>query len=132
MIGIDLKKDVDILNAAYSDSAGVTAAFNLNLLVRINAELGGNFDVNAFKHLAFYSEEKGRIEMHIVSREEQSVSVGGKEIHFSEGERIHTENSYQYDIAEFQDLARKAEFESAQVWTNPGHLFSVHYLETTS
>ena len=132
VIGIDLKKDVDILNAAYSDSAGVTAAFNLNLLVRINDELSGNFDVDAFAHHAFYDEEKGRIEMHIVSREKQTVGIGGKEIHFSEGETIQTENSYKYDIAEFQDLARKADFESAQVWTDPGHLFSVHYLEIAS
>ena len=132
VIGIDLKKDVDTLNAAYNDSAGITAAFNLNLLVRINCELGGTFDVDAFAHHAFYNEEKGRIEMHIVSREEQTVGIGGKEIHFSEGETIHTENSYKYDIAEFQDLARKAGFGSARVWTDPGHLFSVHYLETTS
>jgi dimethylhistidine N-methyltransferase len=129
VIGIDLKKDVDILNAAYSDSAGVTAAFNLNLLVRINGELGGTFDADAFKHHAFYNEEKGRIEMHIVSLKEQTVGVGGKEIHFDEGETIHTENSYKYDIDEFQDLAHEAGFESAQVWTDPGHLFSVHYLE---
>ena len=129
VIGIDLKKDADILNAAYSDSAGVTAAFNLNLLVRINDDLGGTFDADGFKHHAFYNEEKGRIEMHIVSLKEQTVGVGGKEIHFSEGETIHTENSYKYDIDEFQDLAREAGFESAQVWTDPGHLFSVHYLE---
>ncbi len=129
VIGIDLKKDVEILNAAYSDSAGVTAAFNLNLLVRINDDLGGTFDADAFKHHAFYNEEKGRIEMHIVSLKEQTVGVGGKEIHFSEGETIHTENSYKYDIDEFQNLAREAGFESPQVWTDPGHLFSVHYLE---
>lgn len=70
--------------------------------------------------------------MYIVSLEEQTVGIGGKEIHFSEGETIHTENSYKYDIAEFQDLARKAGFESAQAWTDPGHLFSVHYLEIAS
>jgi dimethylhistidine N-methyltransferase len=129
VIGIDLKKNVEILNAAYSDSAGVTAAFNLNLLVRINDDLGGTFDADAFKHHAFYNEEKGRIEMHIVSLKEQTVGVGGKEIHFSEGETIHTENSYKYDIDEFQNLAREAGFESPQVWTDPEHLFSVHYLE---
>lgn len=132
VIGIDLKKDVDILNAAYSDSAGVTAAFNLNLLVRINDELGGTFNVDAFTHHAFYNEAKGRIEMHIVSPKEQTVCVGGKEIHFNEGETIHTENSYKYDIDEFQELAHEAGFESAQVWTDPGRLFSVHYLEAAS
>ena len=129
VIGVDLKKDVDILNAAYNDSAGVTAAFNLNLLIRINEELGGTFDVDAFKHYAFYNDEKGRIEMHIVSLKEQTVSVGGKEIYFRDGETIHTENSYKYDIDEFQDLASEAGFVSAQVWRDPSHLFSVHYVE---
>jgi dimethylhistidine N-methyltransferase len=132
VIGIDLKKDVNILNAAYRDSAGVTAAFNLNLLVRINNELGGTFDVDTFKHHAFYNEEKGRIEMHIVSLKEQKVSIGDKEIHFRDGETIHTENSYKYDIDEFQDLASEAGFISAQVWRDPNHLFSVHYFETAN
>lgn len=96
MIGVDLKKDAPILNAAYDDAQGVTAAFNLNLLRRLNAECGADFDLDAFHHRAFYNEVAGRVEMHLVSQHAQTVNLGGKAIDFTEGETIHTENSYKY------------------------------------
>ena len=96
LIGVDLKKDQTILDAAYNDAAGVTAAFNLNLLVRINRELGGTFDVDTFRHHAFYNAEAGRIEMHLVSAKDQTAVVSGQSFVFREGETIHTENSYKY------------------------------------
>ncbi len=132
VIGVDLKKDEQVLNEAYDDSAGVTAAFNKNLLVRINEELGGNFDIDTFDHRGFYNADKGRIEMHLVSRRDQSVNIQGQTIDFKKDESIHTENSYKYDVLEFQELAKKAGFEPIQVWTDPGHLFSVHYLEVAA
>lgn len=129
LIGADRKKDQDVLRAAYNDSAGVTAAFNLNLLTRINSELGGDFDVSAFDHDAIYNSELGRIEMHLVSRIDQTVSLAGKSYSFARGETIHTENSHKYDIEEFQLLARKVGFEPKAVWSDSDSLFSVHYFE---
>jgi dimethylhistidine N-methyltransferase len=128
IVGIDLKKDAGRLVRAYDDSAGVTAAFNLNLLVRINRELGANFDLRAFKHKAIYNACDGRIEMHIVSLREQSVRIRGRRIYFRAGESIHTENSYKYSIPQFQDLARSANWQPTRVWTDPRGLFSVHEL----
>jgi len=132
LIGVDLKKDEKILNAAYNDSAGVTAAFNKNLLSHINRVLDVSFDLDAFDHHAFYNNEEGRIEMHLISRRDQSVRIGGQTITFHEGEHIHTENSYKYDVVEFQALATKAGFEPVQVWMDSEQLFSVHYLETVA
>ena len=128
LIGIDLKKEETILNAAYNDARGVTAAFNLNLLTRINRELGGTFDLGTFFHRAFYNSALGRIEMHLVSLADQSVTVAGRSFRFRRGESIHTENSYKYAIPEFQALARRAGFMPIRVWTDPDALFSIHYL----
>ena len=128
LIGVDLKKDASILNAAYNDGAGVTAAFNLNLLRRINAELGGDFDLEAFAHHAFYNAAAGRIEMHLVSNKLQAVHVDGKRFSFEKGETIHTENSYKYSIAEFHNLAAQAGFQAVHTWTDADDLFSLHYL----
>ncbi len=128
LIGVDLKKDPAVLHAAYNDAHGVTAAFNLNLLARINRELGADFDLQAFRHSAFYNERRGRIEMHLESVRAQTVIVDGQRFRFTAGERIHTENSYKYDLGEFRDLARSAGFEPVQAWTDPDRLFSVHYL----
>jgi len=128
IVGIDLKKDPGKLVRAYDDSAGVTAAFNLNLLVRINRELGANFDPGAFKHRAVYNAREGRIEMHLVSLKEQSVRIRGRRIPFRAGESIQTENSYKYSISQFQDLARSANWLPTRVWTDPRGLFSVHEL----
>jgi dimethylhistidine N-methyltransferase len=129
VIGLDLKKDDRILNAAYNDSAGVTAAFNKNILRRINHELNGSFVLDDFEHRAFYNEAKGRVEMHLISRRDQTVRIAGHEFRFRAGEGIHTENSYKYDIDEFRNLALGAGFRPIRVWTDPDRLFSVHYLE---
>lgn len=128
LIGVDLKKDPAILHAAYNDAAGVTAAFNLNLLTRINRELGGTFNVDAFRHDAFYNRDAGRVEMHLRSVHGQSVRVAGRVFHFSEDESIHTENSYKYSLAEFRAVAVAAGYQPAAVWTDRQRLFSVHLL----
>ena len=128
LIGVDLKKERAVLDAAYNDAQGVTAAFNLNLLTRLNRELGADFEVDAFRHRAFYDEQAGRIEMHLVSRGNQRVRVAGQVFDFRLGESIHTENSYKYGIEDFQRLARSAGFVSEQVWTDADDLFSVHCL----
>ncbi|MBI2508525.1 MAG: L-histidine N(alpha)-methyltransferase [Betaproteobacteria bacterium] len=128
LIGVDLKKDPALLNAAYNDAQGVTAEFNLNLLARVNRELGGDFDLSAFRHHAFYNEEPGRIEMHLVSDGEQRAHVRGREFRFRAGETIHTENSYKYSLAGFQELAGGAGFSPVRCWTDPEQLFAVHYL----
>jgi len=128
LIGVDLKKDPARLNSAYNDRRGVTAAFNLNLLARINRELGADFVLRAFRHQAFYNEPRGRIEMHLLSLKDQRVSVGGRVIRFRAGESIHTENSCKYSVRGFRTLARDAGFEPVECWTDPEKLFSVHYL----
>jgi dimethylhistidine N-methyltransferase len=130
LIGVDLKKDPDILNRAYNDREGVTAAFNLNILARVNRELGANFQLDRFRHHAFYNEKMGRIEMHLVSMTDQTVRVCGIEIHFKTGESIWTESSYKYSLEEFADLAAKAGFKVRNVWTDDARLFSVQYLTT--
>lgn len=128
LIGVDLKKDPALLNAAYNDAQGHTAAFNLNLLTRINNALHADFDHSRFRHHAFYNAAQGRIEMHLVSTDVQTVRVGNKHFDFAQGESIHTESSYKYSIDEFQALARQAGFTPADVWTDEQRLFSVHYL----
>lgn len=128
LIGVDLKKDAAVLNAAYNDAQGLTAAFNLNLLARINRDLGANFEKRQFRHHAFYNQAEGRIEMHLVSETPQRVLIGDRCFDFQPGEGIHTENSYKYTVGEFQGLARQAGFRPVRVWTDAGGLFSVHYL----
>lgn len=125
LIGVDLKKDSALLEAAYNDGGGATAAFNLNLLVRINRELGGDFDTGGFAHRAFYDGGRGRIEMHLVSRREQCANIGERCFEFREGESIHTENSYKYTVDEFAALAGSAGFRLEDVWTDRRSLFSV-------
>jgi dimethylhistidine N-methyltransferase len=129
LVGVDLKKDPAMLHAAYNDAQGVTAAFNLNLLHRINRELAGDFDVTAFEHRAHYATDAGRIEMHLVSRREQSATVAGRTFAFAAGETIHTENSYKYSVEEFQALAGRAGFDAAHCWVDPQRLFAIHYLD---
>jgi len=128
IIGVDLKKDARKLVLAYNDAAGVTAEFNLNLLVRINRELGSSIDVGSFRHEAIYEPREGRIEMHLVSTLEQVVWISGYPFHFEAGERIHTENSYKYSIGQFQELARSAAWAPNCVWTDQEQQFSVHEL----
>jgi len=128
LIGADLKKDPEILDAAYNDRAGINAAFNLNLLERINRELGGDFDLDRFEHHAFYNPAAGRVELYLKSLAEQSVRVAGRRFDFAEGELIHTENSYKYAIDEFRALAARAGFRTIATWSDRADLFSVHYL----
>lgn len=130
LLGADLKKDPAILEAAYNDSLGVTSAFNLNVLARINRELGGTFDLRAFRHRAFYNEEIGRIEIYIESLVEQTVCIKklDLEVHFSAGELIHTENSYKYDIAGIARLARETGFECSRTWFDSQERFSSNLL----
>ncbi len=128
LIGVDLKKPPAILLPAYDDAKGVTAAFNLNLLARINRELGGNFDLARFAHEAVYDEEAGRIEMRLVSLVRQTVRVLGRDFAFAAGERIHTENSHKYSVDEFQALAHSAGWTPVQSWTDADRLFSLHLL----
>jgi dimethylhistidine N-methyltransferase len=127
LIGVDLKKDPEILHAAYNDPEGITAAFNLNLLVRINRELGGDFDLRRFRHDAFYDQRLGRIEMQLVSTARQIVRVAGSGHAFNQGEPITTEYSYKYDLGEFERLAASAGFALRRVWTDEARLFSVQY-----
>jgi dimethylhistidine N-methyltransferase len=128
IIGVDLKKDARKLVLAYNDAAGVTAAFNLNLLARINREIEPAFDLSSFRHEAIYDPREGRIEMHLVSACVQEVCIRGRRIKFRLGETIHTENSYKYSIQQFQELARSAGWLPAGVWTDDDQDFSVHSL----
>jgi dimethylhistidine N-methyltransferase len=128
LVGVDLKKDPNILHAAYNDSQGVTAEFNLNLLRRINTELGGDFVPEKFVHYAFYNAPMGRIEMHLASLERQAVNVGSYRFWFAGGESIHTENSCKYSVEEFQALAGQAGFRGEKVWMDTDRLFSLHGL----
>jgi dimethylhistidine N-methyltransferase len=128
LIAADLKKDPAILEPAYNDRLGVTAAFNLNLLTRINRELSADFDLDRFRHRAFYNIRRGRIEMHLVSAEAQSVRIGGEVIHFAEGETIRTECSYKYGLDEFRRLAQKLGLCVDRVWTDSRGYFSVQWL----
>jgi len=128
VIGVDLKKDRAVLEAAYNDAEGVTAAFNLNLLRRINRELGGTFELKDFEHCALYGEAHGRIEMHLVSRRTHRAEVAGATFDFAAGESIHTENSYKYAVDEFHELAARAGFHPALTLTDPLDRFSIHCL----
>ena len=128
LVSIDLKKDVGRIEAAYDDSAGVTAAFNLNILSRLRRELDAEVDPQGFRHQAFYNRHAGRVEMHLISRRPQTVVVDGHEFSFDEGETIHTENSYKYSIEEFRSLARRAGYLPQRVWVDSEALFSVHFL----
>lgn len=129
LIGVDLKKDSGLLHAAYNDAQGVTAEFNLNLLRRINRELAADFDLDQFRHVAFYNPAAGRIEMHLESLREQTVTISGRSFVFGAGERMHTENSCKYSVAEFQRLAQASGFRPAQVWVDAERLFAVHLLQ---
>jgi dimethylhistidine N-methyltransferase len=128
LVGVDLKKDARVLHAAYNDARGVTAAFNLNLLRRINRELGADFEPRRFAHYAFYEPVAGRIEMHLVALEAHKVRIGKYRFAFRRGESIHTENSYKYSIEEFQALAASAGWRPRRAWTDARGLFSVHGL----
>ena len=132
LIGVDLKKDRQQLDAAYNDSRQITAAFNLNLLTRINREANADFDTERFDHRAFYNAAQGRIEMHLVSTCSQQVRVNEQHFAFVPGESIHTENSYKYSIDEFHALGAKAGYEAEQVWTDADELFSVHCLRVAA
>jgi dimethylhistidine N-methyltransferase len=128
LVGVDVVKNAQILNAAYNDAQGVTAAFNLNLLARINRELGASFRLECFEHHAFFNRELSRVEMHLASLKRQKVRICGETIDFRAGETIHTENSYKYSLDAFRALARGAGWRPGAVWTDPACLFSVHAL----
>jgi dimethylhistidine N-methyltransferase len=128
IVGIDLVKDSEILNAAYNDAAGVTEKFNLNLLVRVNRELGGQFNLDSFEHHAFFNRERNRIEMHLASSKRQKVKVRGETIDFRAGETIHTENSYKYTVDSFGALARGTGWTPLKLWTDADRYFGVQAL----
>jgi dimethylhistidine N-methyltransferase len=130
LVGVDLVKDPSTLHRAYNDAQGVTAAFNLNLLRRANAELSADFDLRQFAHYAFYEPRKQRIEMHLISRCAQTVHIAGQSFDFEEGESLHTENSHKFTIEGFRRLAVAAGFRPGAVWTDEARLFSVHWLES--
>ena len=132
LIGVDLKKDIDVMEAAYNDAEGVTAAFNKNLLRRMNRELDATFDLDRFEHWSFWNEEEGCIESHLRSTTDQTVTVAGKRISFEEGETIHTEYSYKYTLDEFADLVGEAGFSVEQIWTDERDYFSVQYCTVAS
>ena len=128
IIGIDLKKEPREMVEAYNDLSGVTAAFNVNLLTRINRELGGDIDESTFRHEAIYDPREGRVEMHLVSTRDQTVEICEKAFHFRAGESIHTENSYKYSLEEFRDLVLPACWQPRKTWTDAAGKFSVHKL----
>ncbi|OGA19252.1 MAG: dimethylhistidine N-methyltransferase [Betaproteobacteria bacterium RIFCSPLOWO2_02_FULL_66_14] len=125
LVGVDLKKDANVLHAAYNDAKGVTAAFNRNLLARINRELGADFDLRRFAHYAFYNLRRGRIEMHLVSLARQTVAIGRHRFGFDVGESIHTENSCKYSVEEFRALSLRAGFRAERVWLDPRRYFAL-------
>ena len=129
LIGVDLKKNSKILNKKYNDKKGITAKFNLNLLKRINQELNANFDINSFKHYAFYNDSLGRIEMHIKSEKDQIVKIREKEFIFKKNETIHSENSYKYSIDEFKKITNNNNYITESVWVDEEKLFSIHLLK---
>ena len=128
LVGVDLHKDNAILTAAYNDRAGITAAFNRNVLLHLNRLLGADFRPELFRHHAFYNEERRRIEMHLVSEIEQIVNCGSTRLHFAAGESIHTENSYKYTLQDFSALVATAGLKLEQSWSDPNKLFSVNLL----
>jgi L-histidine N-alpha-methyltransferase len=125
LLGVDLRKDVTVLEAAYNDRRGVTAAFNKNVLARINRELGADFDLESYRHRAFYNSRLSRIEMHLVSETDQEVRIGDAVVRFRAGESIHTENSYKYDLGELRERADGWGFRVERVWTDPRRYFAV-------
>ena len=127
LIGVDLQKDDHILHAAYNDGEGVTAAFNLNMLTHINRVFGADFDTDRFRHVAFYNNVDGRIEMHLESRTRQSVALAGRRFRFEAGERIWTESSYKYTVEGFAEIAAAAGYRFEAAWKDPAELFSVQY-----
>ena len=129
LIGVDLQKDPKFIENAYNDKQGITAAFNKNVLTRMNQELNTSFQTQHFDHYSFYSEEKARIEMHLVSNIHQSVEVNDQSIAFEKDESIHTENSYKYSISSFQNLYLKNGFKPIDVYVDHNEWFSIHYLE---
>jgi dimethylhistidine N-methyltransferase len=129
LVGVDMRKDATILREAYDDSQGVTAAFNLNLLGRLNREAGADFDLESFRHQAVWNDTESRIEMHLRSLRDQSVRVGDDRIWFSEGETIHTENSYKWTLDGFDRLVRRAGWRTLRVWVEEPELYSMHLLE---
>jgi dimethylhistidine N-methyltransferase len=130
LIGVDLKKNPATIHAAYNDSAGVTAAFNLNILRRLNREIGSDFEADSFCHYAFYNPWLGRVEMHLVSKRQQQVLFpGGEGVYFEEGETIHTESCYKYTLQEFADLAAAAGYRRERVWLDARNWFSVQLFE---
>ena len=132
LVGVDRRKDPSILLPAYDDAGGITAAFNRNVLLRLNREAGANFDPDAFRHLALWNDREGRIEMHLVSRRSQRVRVGDQTVSFAEGETIHTENSYKHTPEAFLALARDAGWDGIELWTDSDDLFSIHLLRAES
>jgi dimethylhistidine N-methyltransferase len=132
LIGVDLQKDRDILERAYNDAQGITAQFNLNLLVRLNRELGADFDLKNWKHRAVYNAKAGRIEMHLLSEREQTVHLADREFHFGAGEKIVTEYSYKHTPEGFAALAARADFRLARMWTDDARLFGVFYFVAQS
>ncbi|HVV43420.1 MAG TPA: L-histidine N(alpha)-methyltransferase [Nitrobacter sp.] len=131
LIGVDLEKNERVLHDAYNDAAGVTARFNLNVLARINRELGGNFDLSAFSHRAIYNRERHRIEMHLISKRPQTVRILGRSFAFRAGESIHTESSYKYSLARLRTLATGSGWTPTASWTDPEGMFSVHALRAS-
>jgi dimethylhistidine N-methyltransferase len=131
IVGADLIKSADVLNAAYNDKDGVTAKFNLNLLVRINRELRGTFKLDTFEHHAFYNRERNRVEMHLASLKRQKVKVAGECFDFRIGETIHTENSYKYSVESLGALARGVGWMPSGVWTDKRKYFSIQAFRLT-
>ena len=128
LIGVDLKKDPEVLEAAYNDSKGITAAFNKNILTRLNRELNADFNIDDFQHQSVYNKALGRVEMHLISGKEQDVCIDDEMIHFKKGESIHTENSYKYELGMFEEMAVSAGFTTDALWTDEKEYFSVLYL----
>ena len=129
IVGVDLVKDIPTLISAYDDKKGVTAKFNKNILRRINAELGGNIDLNSYKHLAIYNKSKKRIEMRLKSKKNSSIKVNGSKYLIRKNEEIHTENSHKYSIKSFKNLANKSGWKIKKTWVDNQKLFSVHCLD---
>lgn len=127
LIGFDLIKDRDVLLSAYNDSKGVTAEFNKNILRRLNRDLGADFNLNQFEHEAIFNEEKNRVEMHLISTTEQTVSIQNKKFHFKEGESIHTENSHKYSMESFRELTQP-HFREVKTWTDENKYFAIQLL----
>jgi dimethylhistidine N-methyltransferase len=132
LIGVDLQKDQGVIEAAYNDSAGVTAQFNLNLLARLNREIGADFELNQWRHRAIYNSEAGRIDMYLLSATDQTVHIADREFRFRAGEKILTEHSYKHTPEGFIALARQAGFDFVKLWTDDARLFGVFYFSRSA